>query len=140
MPAVAATPFFAERIAVNPSNRQRLLAMDAEDFVRVMYRWNTFFYHRPDRPVIGATEEQLRGITAPTLVFQGNDDIHTQDASDALHRLIAGSELAPLPSTHDEWMEIYTGTRPGSVMEQLYPRLAGRIGEFLDRTEAQSPR
>src|SRR5262245_710221 len=65
MEAVAATPFFAERIAANPANRERLLAMDPSRFVATMRRWNESFYWRPETPVIGASETELRAITVP---------------------------------------------------------------------------
>ena len=134
MEAVIETPFFAERIAANPSNRERLLAMDPGEFARVMKRWNASFYYREETPVIGATEEQLRAIRAPTVLFEGNDDIHPEESSDALHRLLPHSELAPSPWSREDFMAIFTRRTSGSVMD-LYPRLAGAILDFLSRTE-----
>ena len=132
MAAVAETPFFAERIAANPSNRDRLMAMDPEAFITVMKRWNTFFYHREDRPLIGVTEEQLRSLNVPTLIFEGRDYLHTPEASATLHRCISGSELLPSPWTVDEWTALYTGKTPGSPMS-LYERMAEPMLEFLGR-------
>ncbi len=138
MEAVSRTPFFAERLAANPASRARLLAMDPAAFAGVMRRWNAFFYHRPGMAVQGLPDEQLRAIRVPILVFEGNDDIHPHEASDALHRLAAGSELAPSPWGRDDFMAYYTGRRPGGLMQNLYPRLASRTIEFLERTEARA--
>ena len=43
MAAVMETEFFAQRIQDNPSNRERLLAMDVQDFCAVMRRWSAAF-------------------------------------------------------------------------------------------------
>ena len=136
MAAVAETPFFAERIQANPANRQRLMALDPQEFVAVMRRWNTFFYYREETPIIGATEEQLRRITVPTLIVQGNDDIHPVEASAALHRSISGSQLLPSAWTREDFMGLYTGRIQGSVM-QLYSRLAEPILDFLAKAESR---
>lgn len=77
MEAVAKTPFFAERIAANPANRERLLAMDPAAFIAAMKRWNEFFYYRTDMPLAGATVEQLRAIACPALIFEGKTTTYT---------------------------------------------------------------
>ena len=43
MAAVAETEFFAQRIQDNPSNRERLLSMDVQEFCAVMRRWSAAF-------------------------------------------------------------------------------------------------
>jgi pimeloyl-ACP methyl ester carboxylesterase len=128
MAAVIETPFFAERIAANPSNRERLLAMKPERFIEVMKRWNEYFTYRPDTPVVGATEEQLRAIEVPTLIFEGNDDIHPPEPAEAIHRLIGGSQFVRSPWSGEEW-------RAGPL-PQLYTRLAPEIVQFIRNAEA----
>jgi pimeloyl-ACP methyl ester carboxylesterase len=130
MEGVAQTPFFAERIRENAGNEARLLGMDVMTFVDVMIEWNASFYWRPDMPVIGATEEELRAIRCPTLVFAGNDLFHPAAPAEALHRLVPASELAPLPWSGEEWTTRYHRTTSASVVD-LYPRLVSRIFEFL---------
>ncbi len=137
MEAVAATPFFAERIQANPANRRRLLEQDPQAFVETMKRWNAFFYYRDDTPVIGATRKELAAISAPTLIFEGNDDIHPKEASDAVHEAVPESGLTPSVWTRDEWMDRYTGKVREPLMETLYPRLAGRILDFLRASEGR---
>jgi 2-hydroxy-6-oxonona-2,4-dienedioate hydrolase len=128
MAEVIETPFFAERIAANPRNRERLLALDPEEFIAVMKRWNEFFMPLPGSPLVGATEAELRAITAPTLIFEGNDDIHPPEPAEAIHALVAGSQFAASPWTGDEW-------RAGPL-PQLYTRLAPEIADFIRKTEA----
>ena len=135
MPGITDTVFFQERIAANPANRQRLLSTPVEQFVAAMRRWNETFYFQPDMPVIAATEDELRTIRCPTLIFQGNDDIHPLEPAAAMHRLVEGAVLAPLPWTTDEWMGRYVGRIPGSVTE-LYPRVVPTINRFLQTVEA----
>ena len=100
MEGVSRTPFFAERIQQNPSNRDRLLAMDAQGFIKVMRRWRTFF--TADKPVIGATEEELRRIAVPTVIIAGNDEVHPTPVAENLHRILPDSEYHPTPWTSEE--------------------------------------
>lgn len=135
MQAVLKTPFFAERVAANPANRERLLALDPQAFVSTMKQWNEHFHYRPDTPVVGAAEAELRAIQVPAVVFEGCDDIHPPEAAEAIHALILGSDLAPSPWGREEWMDRFTGKTAGSVFD-LYPRLAPQILAFVDRVEA----
>jgi hypothetical protein len=76
MAAVAGTEFFAQRIHDQPSNRQRLLAMDVRDFCAVMRRWAAAF--AAPNPVGDLTAAQLQTITCPVVAFAGNtpDEVH----------------------------------------------------------------
>jgi pimeloyl-ACP methyl ester carboxylesterase len=135
MEAVAETPFFAERIAANPVNRDRLLALDSEEFIRVMRRWNEFFYYRADCPTIGASEDELRAISVPTLVFGGNDDIHPEQPAREVARLIPGARLEPCAWSRDEFMDSFVG-KSTVMIPHLYPRMVPTILEWLEQTEA----
>ena len=135
MEAVARTPFFAERIAANPANRDRLLAMDPHVFAAVMQRWNAFFYHDSRSPMVGASEDELRTIAVPTLLFGGNDQVHPKAASDTLAGLISDVEVEPSPWASEDFLDYYTGRAHGGVMQTLYPALAPRILDFVLRLE-----
>ena len=100
MPGVVASDFFAERIAENPSNRDRLLAMDVGEFIGVMRMWRAFF--TADKPVIGATEEELRSINVPMVIIPGDDEVHPRVVGENLHRILPHSELHPPVFTPDE--------------------------------------
>lgn len=88
MEAVCETPYYAERIARNPANRDRLLAMAPADFIDTLSRWRQFFLDSVDLPVIGLSEEQLRRIDVPACVVPGHDDIHPQAVGERLSRIL----------------------------------------------------
>jgi pimeloyl-ACP methyl ester carboxylesterase len=135
MAAVAQTPFFADRIANNPANRERLLALDPLAFAATLKRWNRAFYYSPDAGLAGVADDALRTIRAPTLIFGGNDDIHPAAVSEALSGLIPGAALRSSPWSTEAWTDLFSGRRPGSVFD-LYPMLAPAILEFIDQTRA----
>jgi len=130
MAAVAQTPFFADRIAANPENRERLLAVDPADFIAVMKRWNEVFYFREGTPVVGATADQLRALKVPALVIEGNDDIHPPEVAQEIARLVPGARFVPSPWSREEFMGVYSGRTPGRVFD-LYPKLAPEIVAFI---------
>lgn len=130
MEAVAQTPFFAERIAANPSNRERLLAIDPDEFVAVMKRWNRSFYYDPDCSLAGVDDAALRTISIPTLLFAGNDDVHSPEVAQAMAELIPNVVFRPSPWSNDQWLDRFTGRSGGSVFD-LYPLLAPAILDFV---------
>lgn len=93
MAAVAETPHFRECIAARPSNRERLLGMNAETFISVMQTWRQDFLHAASLPVIGATEEQLRALRVPACIMAGNDRVHTPATARKIAALMPGSEF-----------------------------------------------
>jgi pimeloyl-ACP methyl ester carboxylesterase len=124
MAAVAESEHFRDRIKANPKNRERLLALDPEQFVDVMTRWRSYFVASADLPVIGVTEQQLNSIKVPTCVIPGNDKTHSHLTGNLAHRMIPNSEL------HDLW--------PGDLDIDLFPvedwatREAEQTGIFAD--------
>jgi pimeloyl-ACP methyl ester carboxylesterase len=130
MAAVAETPFFAERIARNPQNRARLMALDPDAFVATLRRWNEAFHYRPDAALAGVDDAALRRLDTPTLIFDGDDDIHPPAVSRALAERIPGAVLADTPWTRAAWTDRFVGRAPGTVFD-LYPRLAPAIFDFL---------
>jgi pimeloyl-ACP methyl ester carboxylesterase len=134
MPAVIETPYWAERIAENPSNRERMLAMDPDEFIAVMKRWMNAFTFRDGSDLTGATNDELATITVPTLIFEGNDDVHPRDTSDMMARMIPGATYLPSPWSTDDFMERLSGRVPGPVFD-LYPQLVPDIAAFLAKHE-----
>jgi pimeloyl-ACP methyl ester carboxylesterase len=128
MAAVAGTPFFAERLAANPANVDYLATFDPDKFIATMRFWNESFYPREGEPLAGI-EGDLFALHVPTLIFEGNDDIHPAEASMALAVALHDAKLVPSPWSGEEFMAILSGRTPGSVFD-LYPRLAPRIVEF----------
>jgi pimeloyl-ACP methyl ester carboxylesterase len=102
MTAVCATEQYAERIAANPANRDRLMSMDPKRYIAVMRRWRELFVAGAHHPVMGVTEAELASIQVPTIVIPGNDKTHASASGLAAHRLIPGSELHQLPITDQD--------------------------------------
>jgi pimeloyl-ACP methyl ester carboxylesterase len=131
MPAVCETDFFKERIEANPSNKDRLMAMDPTRFCRVMERWRLFFEEGADLPVIGATAAQLRSITVPTCIVPGNDDVHPRQVGEGLHGLLPNSELHYLRTDAENAM--LAEREPADVLAETRERLAKIFVPFLQK-------
>lgn len=100
MAAICATGEFAERIKARPENRERLMKMDPARFGEVMSRWNSGFLEGADKPVIGATEAQLKALAIPACIVPGNDLSHLRAAGETLGRLMPDAEVHPLITKH----------------------------------------
>ncbi len=135
MAAVCATPFFAERIAENPSNRDRLMAMHPARFMEVMSHWRQAFWDSVDYPVIGATEEQLASITVPVCVVPGNDLTHPRRVGENAARLLPNGELHVLLPD-----EVTEPTAPTDLWAAKDDELAATFASFLDRVSAAATR
>lgn len=102
MQAVAESEHFAERIASNPANRATILSADVDRFINDFERWRQGFLADVDLPVIGATEEDLRGIAVPTCIVPGNDLTHPRSVGEHAAALIPGAEChVLLPNQRD---------------------------------------
>jgi pimeloyl-ACP methyl ester carboxylesterase len=93
MPAVCDSEHFSECIEARPANRERLLATDPAQFIKVMTFWREQFLKSATLPIVGATEADLRAIKAPTCLIAGNDVIHTPATARKAASLIPNSEL-----------------------------------------------
>lgn len=141
MAAVLETEYFAQRIADNPANRERLLKMEASEFCAVMRRWQDA-YSLPN-PVSDLTEEQLAGIRCPVVLFAGNtpDEVHHKSAAEAAQRWIPNAELRPSAWTDGEWDIIgqHDHTFPGIAATNRYHMkatfYAAQVLEFIARVE-----
>lgn len=100
MAAVCAMPHFRDLIAAYPPNRERLMAADPQQLIAAMNRWSAGFLREAGFPVIGATEAQLRSITAPACVVPGNDNTHPKAVGETLARLLPDAELNILFPNH----------------------------------------
>ena len=97
MEAICATQEYGERIAANAANRDRLMAMSAEEFIDIQTRLRDLFLAGADLPVYGVTEAKLNSIQLPTMVIPGNDKVHDSNSGRAVHAMIPGSEMHILP-------------------------------------------
>ena len=93
MPAICASEHFSQCIAARPSNRDQLMAIDVNQFVKVMTFWRECFLQSATLPIVGATEEQLKSIAVPACLIAGNDIIHTPVAARKAAGLLPDCEL-----------------------------------------------
>jgi pimeloyl-ACP methyl ester carboxylesterase len=133
MAAVCATEQYRERIAANSANRERLLAMDPEDYIRVMSHWLELFETGPRKPVLGMRDDQLAAIAVPSLVVPGNDNTHASANGLAAAERIPGSELFQLP-IEDEDVPLL----PFSAWAPHEEALADAIAGFMNRVAGSS--
>jgi len=135
MEAVAQTPFYADRIAANPSNRERLLGLDTDEFIALMKRGNQAFYYNSKESLTSVPDIALESLALPTLIFEGNDDVHTPQVARRMAELMPNAQLRPSPWSNAEWLELFTGRKKGSVFD-LYPLLAPTLLEFIASEES----
>lgn len=93
MKAVAESEHFAELIAARPQNRERILSVNVDDFIKIMTSWREAFLTAAKLPMVGATEADLNAIKAPACLVAGNDVIHTPATARKAAKLIPNSEL-----------------------------------------------
>lgn len=135
MAAVCATPQYRERIAANPANLAKLLAMDPARYIAVMSHWRDLFVKGVDYPVMGASEAELASITAPVIVIPGNDNTHSSASGRAAHRLIPGSEMHELPITDQDVPLI-----PFEEWAPYEDEIARVFADFMTRVVSKRPR
>ncbi|MGB8402981.1 MAG: alpha/beta hydrolase [Mycobacterium sp.] len=105
MKAVAAIAEWKERALENPGNRDRILAQDPDEFLKLMMRWLNAFVPKPGQTIPGVEDEMFDNIKVPTLIVRGgeNDLDHPKRTSLEVSCLIKGSMLIDPPWPEDAW-------------------------------------
>jgi len=126
MAGVIETNHFAASIKQNPGNRDRLLKMDAREFIRQMAYWEAFFITSGDLPIAGCrlTDEEWASIKVPTSVTGGVDPTHPTEAAQRLARLLPQARYHEPVVTVAEWDANFGGPTP-------YPITANFQGERI---------
>jgi pimeloyl-ACP methyl ester carboxylesterase len=132
MAAVCATEGYAERIAANPKNRDRLMAMDPARYSAIMTRWRELFVAGAHHPVLGVSPEELGSLRLPTIIIPGNDQTHASTSGLAAHRLIPGSVVHQLSITDQEVPLI-----PFADWAEHEPEIARVFLDFIRSVEAR---
>jgi 2-hydroxy-6-oxonona-2,4-dienedioate hydrolase len=128
-----------ERIAENPRNRDRILANDSDEFLKVMLRWLNAYVSKPGQTIPGVPDEMFDGITVPTLIIRGgeNDWDHPKRTSLEVSCLIKGSKLIDPPWPEDAWERASEARAQGKVkrfnMFDTWVQAAPAILKFLDK-------
>jgi pimeloyl-ACP methyl ester carboxylesterase len=102
MAAVCATEQYQERIAANPATRDRLMAMDPKQYIKVMSNWMDQFIASTKMEVFGMTDADLASISVPTVVIPGNDQTHASVNGKLCASKIPGAVLHQLPIEDQE--------------------------------------
>lgn len=134
MAAICSTEEFSERIRSRPENRERLMKMDPARFSAVMADWNRDFLEGAQKPVIGATEAEIRAIRAPTCIVPGNDLSHLRSAAENLGRLLPDAEVHPLITRHYD-----LDVAPREEWDAREADLAAVFIDFMKRVAARAP-
>jgi len=134
MAAICATEEFAERIRDRPENRERLMKMDPARFIEVMSDWNRNFLEGAEKPVIGATEAEIRSIKVPACIVPGNDLSHLKSAAENLGRLMPDAEVHPLITKHYD-----LDVAPRAEWDAREADLAAIFLDYMKRAEARLP-
>lgn len=127
-----------QRIEENPANRDRFLALDPDDFLKLMLRWLNAFVSKPGQTIPGVDDEMFDNIKVPTLIIRGgeNDLDHPKRTSMEVNCLIKGSELIDPPWPEDAWERAGEDRASGKVkrfnMFDTWVQAAPAILKFLD--------
>ncbi len=89
----------------NPRNRDRMVALGAEELERVMLRWLNAFVPKPGQTIPGVGDELFDRIKVPALIVRGGakDLHHPKRTSLEVSCLIEGSQLVEPPWREDAW-------------------------------------
>jgi pimeloyl-ACP methyl ester carboxylesterase len=137
MAAVADLPEWAEVIERNPSNRDRFLALDRQDFIATLERWMLVYCPRADAPVPGLTTDQCAEMRVPTLVFRSgeSDPHHTRPTSEHVAHVLPNAQLVEPPWGDREWADRSDAAREGTgALFERWPLLAPQLLDFAART------
>jgi len=136
MEDVAALDEWQEVIRRTPSNRDRILAQDREEFITMMERWMEVYCPNPDEVVPGLPNEDVtRTLTLPSLVFRSgaSDLAHTRATSERLAEVLPTVELVEPPWGDTEWNQRHTPEAQAEGLFAHWPLLATQLLEWADR-------
>jgi pimeloyl-ACP methyl ester carboxylesterase len=136
MEAVVELPMWQETLQKNPANREKMLALDPEEFAARMEAWGAGFLPQADSPVPGMRPEMFAGINVPTLVFRSSatDNAHPRRTSEWVAELIPTARLVEPPFGDNEWNERsdeYGATGVNNLFAS-WPELAAPLLEFMN--------
>ena len=135
MAAVCATEQYQERIAANPQTRDRLMAMDPKQYIKVMSNWQDQFIASTKTEVFGMTDADLASISVPTVVIPGQRPDPCLGERPHRRGEIPGSVLHQLPIKDQEVPLInYTEWAPYEA------EIAQTFLELMRKVDSQRPR
>lgn len=137
MQAVTEMPDWQLQISRNPSNRDRLLAWDADAFIQKMRDWADWFFTAPGQPISCVKAGDLEGIEVPVVILRsGKSDFHhTRETSEQVAAMIPGADLQEPPWGDREWMDRLGATfaDPSEGLFVSMPKLVPQITTFATK-------
>lgn len=139
MEAVADLPDWAEPIARNPANRQRILDQDRRTFIATMERWLMAYAPREGETIPGLPDGDIAAIGLPALVFNsGESDLnHPRATTEHVARVLPGARLVEPPWGDREWHERQAEREKGIFVR--WPLLAAPLIEWADAALGPAP-
>lgn len=133
MQDVASLPDWAEQIAKNPKNRQRILDQDVTVFIATMARWLRAFIPTDDEIIPGLPNEQLAKIDVPALVFNSgySDANHPRWVSEAIADTMPRARLVDPPWGDREWWDRLAAAEADGLFSG-WPQLAEPLVAWAD--------
>lgn len=128
MRAVCDLGHFKERIAEKPANGDYLMHLAPERFIAQMKHWQEYYLRGADLPMIGATEIELRSITAPTLVIAGNDRTHPRQVAYNLAKLLPNAVIHDVMGPQQDIVRT-----PAEAWDLKNDEIATIWGNFMNR-------
>jgi len=134
MDAVADLPEWGEVLERNPSNRQRFLDQDRQEFVATMERWMGVYCACDGAVVPGLPDAQARELDLPAIVFRSgaSDPHHTRATSEQVAALLPNSRLVEPPWGDREWIERQDAREEGLFAR--WPLLAPTLQQWAGET------
>ncbi len=139
MAGVAELPEWQALVEANPKNRERILALDPEEFELTMHRWLSAFVSKPGQTIPGVDDNLFHNIKIPTLIIRGGaqDLDHPKRTSLEVSCLVEGSTLIDPPWPEDAWEQASKDRAAGKVdhynMFDTWVLAAGEILDFVGR-------
>ncbi|RDI45073.1 alpha/beta fold hydrolase [Nocardia mexicana] len=127
-----------ERVEQNPDNKQRLLELDRDEFIKLSLRWLNAYVPKPGQTIAGVDDEMFDRIRVPTLIIRGgaHDLDHPKRTSLEVSCLIEGCTLIDPPWPEDAWERAVEDRGSGKVRHynlfDTWVQAAPAILSFLD--------
>jgi pimeloyl-ACP methyl ester carboxylesterase len=132
MEAVVELPEWAEVLERNPSNRQRFLAQDRQQFIATLERWMVVYCPCGEQVVPGLTDAEAAALDLPALVFRSgeSDPHHTRATSERLAEVLPNARLVEPPWGDREWLDRHTPEAAGQGLFVRWPLLAPMLRDW----------
>jgi pimeloyl-ACP methyl ester carboxylesterase len=135
MDGVLALPEWEEQLTANPRNKERMLELGKDEFVRAMMRWINAYIPKPGQTIPGVEDAEFERIKVPALVVRNGEDDwdHPKRTSFEVHSLIKGSRLVEPPWPEDAWERSTSARAAGTGnLFDVWVRLAPMLLDFIN--------